>query len=193
MSTSSYSVGSIVRWDSLWFWRNIFCTFKFFDWLSRSLMMQKHWGYKYHGGELWWYSAATACIVLLSVAAAYPQSTCNGTLTRSSLSGIVSYGPYVTGWRNLDVYVQLLHTFLVSVQSINIWVNWDSFWRWSDIEFGHLGDGGVTRYHGKTDDGNLMTDFLLNPRCVKETHRICIEVVVNIIAFSLQIPQEVVR
>ena len=37
----------------------------------------------------------------VTVAAAYPQSTLNGTLTRSSLSGTALYETYVAGWKNL--------------------------------------------------------------------------------------------
>ena len=48
----------------------------------------------------------------VTVGAAYPQSTLNGTLTCSSLSGTASYETYVAGRRNLDVYKSLLPTFM---------------------------------------------------------------------------------
>ena len=44
----------------------------------------------------------------VTVSAAYPQSTLNGTLTWSSLSYTASYKTYVAGRRNLDVYMQCL-------------------------------------------------------------------------------------
>ena len=39
----------------------------------------------------------------VTVAAAYPRSTLNGTLSCSSLSGTVSYETYIAGQKNLDV------------------------------------------------------------------------------------------
>ena len=46
----------------------------------------------------------------VTVAAAYPQSTLNGTPTCCSLSGTASYKTYVASRRNLDVYHYQLHT-----------------------------------------------------------------------------------